>query len=221
MERPRNLACLLLILLLALATATRASDVLDSDVLKQVPRDALGLVVVRNLSQADAKAGKVLGAIGSRLPGPLALLKSIAGLDAGLDQGRDLLVVLLPPQNNSRQFHLAVWLPVQDYDALVRSLDGDPQRRIAAVTLAGEDLLVVRQSDWAVVMDTDQRDRLEQLRDGKAIAAGTARQWSEWIAENDAAVVVLPAGMRTAWARAAEEGLFDATPAAGAAPAAE
>ncbi len=125
--------------------------------LDEVPHDALGIAVVRNLSQADADAGKVLGALGSRLPGPLAFLKSIAGLDAGLDLRRDLLVVLLPPENDSRQFHLAVWLPVSDYDALVQSLDGDPGRRIAAVTIAGEDLLVVRQGDWAVVMDPDQR----------------------------------------------------------------
>jgi len=157
----------------------------------------------------------VLGALGSRLPGPLAFLRSIAGLDAGLDTRRDLLVALLPPENNSRQYHLAVWLPIKDYDALVRSLDGDPQRRIAAVTLAGEDLLVVRENNWAVVMDIDQRDRLEHMHDGKSSPSPPPQldQWSKWIAENDVTVVALPAGKRAAWARAAEEGLFDAAPA--------
>jgi hypothetical protein len=213
MERPRISAVLPLSLLVALTTAVRANDSLDGNVLGQVPRDALGIVVVRNLSQVDAKVGKVLGAVGSRLPGPLALLKSIAGLDAGLDLRRELLVVLLPPQNNSRQFHLAVWLPVRDYDALVHSLDGDPGRRIAAVTLAGEDLLMVRQGNWAVVMDTDQRERLEQSHDVKLSPPTQLADWSEWVETLDAAVVVLPAGMRSAWAWAAEDGLLKATPA--------
>ena len=131
----------------------------------------------------------------------------------GLDHERDLLLVLLPPEHNSRQFHLAVWLPVNDYDALVRSLEGDPERRIAAVTIAGEDLLVVRHGDWAVVMDPDQRDRLEQLRDAAAVPASSPprqiAEWTSWIDSNDAAVVVLPAGMRTLWTWAASEPAID------------
>jgi hypothetical protein len=209
MERLRNLAAplpLVLILVFVVAAAARGESVLD-----QVPRDALGFAIIRNLSDTDAQVSKSLTALGSRFPGPLALLKSIAGLDAGLDLDRDLLVVLLPPQNNSEQFHLALWLPASDYDALVRSLDGDPQRRVAAVTLAGEDLLAVRDGDWAVVMDVDQRDRLEQFNDNKSAPPQQLNLWSEWIATNDVAVVVLPGGMRAAWAYAAKEGLFDPT----------
>ena len=136
-----------------------------------VPRDALAIVVLRDLSQSDAKAGKLLAALGTPLPGPLTMIKSIAGIESGLDSTRDLMFVLLPPANNSQQYHLAVWLPTSDYDALVHSLEGDPERRIAAVTIAGEDLLVVHHGDWAVIMDPDERDRLEQLRDAVVHAA--------------------------------------------------
>jgi len=205
MQRIRLLRYLLLVVLLAAPPAARAASVLE-----QVPRDALGLALVRNLSQVDAKAGKVLGALGSRLPGPLALLKSIAGLDAGLDLRRELLVVLLPPDDDSRQLRLAVWLPVKDYDQLVRSLDGDPQRRVAAVTLAGEDVLMVRHDDWAVVVDPDQRDRLERLSNENASPPRQLAEWSAWIDTNDAAVVVLPAGMQRLWTVAAREKVFDA-----------
>ncbi len=197
------------------ATSLHAEGVLDSsklnsDILNQVPRDALAIAVVRNISQADARTGTVLSAIGSRLPGPLAFLRSLTGIDAGLDTRRDLMIALMPPANSSRQFHLAVWLPVNDYDALVRSLDGDPQRRIAAVTLAGEDLLVVRQNDWAVVMDTDQRDRLEQLREGTSSPPPQLEQWTDWMATNDTTIVLLPAGMQMVRFMAAKEGLFGA-----------
>ena len=202
MRSSRQLACLLVFPLVALATAARADSVLD-----EVPYDALGFVVVRSLSQTDAKAGRILSALGSRLPGPVTLLKSMTGLGAGLDQRRDLLIALLPPEEASRQFHLAVWLPVTDYDALVRSLDGDPGRRIAAVTLAGEDLLVVRRGDWAVVMDPDQRDRLEQLGAGADAPPETLDLWADWIRTNDATLVVLPAGRRVLWMLAAKVAL--------------
>lgn len=115
MRRHRFLVGAVAILLAAAAVADSA------EVLQQVPRDALGLIVVRNLAEFDANAGRVLGAFGSRVPGPLALLKSIAGIHAGLDERRDLMIVLLPPQSEAAWFSLALWLPVQDYDALVHS----------------------------------------------------------------------------------------------------
>lgn len=189
-----------------LAASSFASS---AEVLEQVPRDALGFIVVRNLAEFDAKASLVLGAVGSRLPGPLALLKSIAGIQAGLDERRDLMIVLLPPESDSERFSLALWLPVSDYDALVHSLDGDPGRRVAAVTLAGEDLLVVREDEWAVVMDPDQRNRLELLRETKPVPPPQLVDWSDWVAANDATVVVLPSGMKMLWSFAEREKLFE------------
>jgi hypothetical protein len=207
MPRIRNWICVVILQTLVMTTAARAADVLN-----EVPRDALGFAVIRQLDGVEGKAEKVLESLGSAPAGPLALLRAIGGIEAGLDAERDLLVVLLPPENNSRQFHLAVWLPVKDYSVLVDSLEGDPERQISAVTIAGEDLLVVKHGEWAVVMDPDQRDRIERLRSGEGsnatIAPRQLAMWSHWISQNDAAVVVLPAGMRTLWSLAASEQLF-------------
>lgn len=208
MLRFRTVAVGFVLTLFALAHAECA------ELLDQVPRDALGFVVVRNLAETDAKAGLVLGAAGSRLPGPLALLKSIAGIQAGLDERRDMMVVLLPSAGDPISFSLALWLPVADYDALVHSLDGDPGRRVGAVTLAGEDLLITRHEDWAVIMDPDQRDRLEMLREAQASSPRQVRDWASWVAANDAAVVVLPSGMKLLLALAQREQLFEPLPSA-------
>lgn len=203
-----------LILAVALILASAACGRVNSaEILAQVPRDALGLLVVRNLAETDAKAGQVLGAFGSRLPGPLALLKSIAGIQAGLDERRDMMIVLLPSPNSESDFSLALWLPIGDYAALVHSLDGDPGRRIGAVTLAGEDLLVTREDDWAVIMDPDQRDRLEQLRDALVSPPRQVNDWADWVAANDATVVVFPAGMKALLSVAESEKLFEPLPA--------
>jgi hypothetical protein len=192
--------CTLLTGLIASLLVTAASCAAAS-VLDQVPRDALGVIVVRNLSEADAKGARLLSTLGVPLPGPLTLLDSFAGVGAGLDPARDLLIVLLPSENDVQPFHVALWLPVADYDALVRSLEGDPQRQIAAVTVAGEDLFVAQHGDWAVVMDPDQRGRLERMRNSAAAPSRRVVVWESWVAENDVALVALPAGMRTmsAW----------------------
>ena len=72
--------CLLVALsLLLLAAATARAE----DVLQQVPRDALGFLVVRNLDSADAKATRLFKALRARLPGPLAMLRTTAGVHAG------------------------------------------------------------------------------------------------------------------------------------------
>src|SRR5882672_7923002 len=128
---------------LAFATIAQAASVVD-----QVPRDSLGFVVVRNLLQTDAKVAKAARALRVAIPAPLTMIKTMTGVSSGVDLQRDLLLVMLPPENSSRQFHLAVWLPVKDYDALVHSLDGDPQRRIAPATIAGEDVLIAHVADW-------------------------------------------------------------------------
>jgi hypothetical protein len=193
---PRNgtLVTWLIASQLVAAAPSAAAGVLD-----QVPRDALAVVVVHNLSQVDARAAKLFEALGVPLPGPLKLLESFAGVAAGLDTGRDLLVVLLPSENEGQPFHLALWLPAGDFDGLVRSLEGDPQRPIAAVTIAGEDLLVARRGDWAVVMDPDQRERLERI-DAGSEPPRQLTDWTAWAANNDVALVALPAGIRAAWA---------------------
>jgi hypothetical protein len=200
MVRCRPLSICLSLLLLAPAWPGLAASVVD-----QVPRDALGFVLVRNLSLADAKIAKAMGSLRLPLPAPLSMIKSMTGISSGLDLERDLLMVMLPPEKSLRPFHLAVWLPVKDYDALVRSLDGNPQRRIAAATIAGEDVLIAHFEDWAVIMDPDQRERLSQLADGPATQpALDASRFTD--RESDISLVALAAGMRTAgnWAAAEE-----------------
>jgi hypothetical protein len=186
-------------LLLMLSGPTLAASLID-----QVPRDALGFTLVRNLSQADAKIAKSVSDLRLPLPSPLALIKSLTGIGAGLDSQRDLLLVMLPSENDSRPFHLAVWLPVQDYGELVRSLDGDPERRIAAATVAGEDVLVAHVQDWAVIMDPDGRERLNQMVSDPPPVAQPATEAARLVDQDaDVSLVVLAPGIQTAAAWAA------------------
>lgn len=187
------------------AAAGQVASVVD-----QVPKDVLGFVAVHNLAQADAKLGRAFAALKFPIPAPLAVIKAASGIGAGLDTDRDALVVVLPADNQSRPFHLALWLPVKDYAACVRSLDGDAERRTAAVTIAGEDLLVAHYKDWAVVMDPDQLRRLEQLESEAASSTSTTAQWASFVDAHDVTAVALRSGFQMLMAAAAPTAESDA-----------
>lgn len=179
--------------LVALTSAAAGKNVWD-----EVPTDALGAVVVRDLSRSDVEAGRLLRALRVPVAQPLALVKGATGINQGLDPHGDLLVAVLPGRGGESRPLLGVWLPVSDYDQLVRSLQGTPRERITAVTIAGEDVLVARHGDWAVVMDSDGRRRLEQVLADEPAAAGqpaVPSAWDDWIESNDASAVLFQAGV--------------------------
>ena len=68
----RRVALSLAGLMLALAVAPAALAV---DVLEQVPRDALGFVVVRNLARTDARVSRLIATVKVALPGPLMMIR--------------------------------------------------------------------------------------------------------------------------------------------------
>lgn len=163
--------------------------------LERLPNDALGFVVVRDLARLDARTESLMKVFNAPFPGPLAFLKLAAGVSDGLDTHGELLVAAIPGE----RLKLCVWIPVEDYDRMIASLDGTTQERIAAVTIAGEDVLMAKQGDWALVMDPDQRAVMEALMDATPAPQPRIVAWRPWIETNDVTVVLLPSGIRTAW----------------------
>jgi hypothetical protein len=189
----------LLLLLSVFPAAARPADVLQN-----VPNDALGFVVIKNMSATDAKIEKLLTALHVEFPAPLTFLASATGLSEGVDPDGDILFAVLPGGDaNDPQF--GVWLPLDDYDRFLASLDSRQRDGIAAVIVAGEDILVARHGEWVLVMDPDQRERMEQLLAAEANPPAAVDQWRNWIDANDVAAVALPDGIRAvlAWAAAA------------------
>ena len=159
---PRHFFAFLTVVSLAIfvsADSLRASDLLD-----EVPNDALGFVYVHNLSAVDAKVGRLEAALQHSLPRPLAFLQQMAGVSEGLKRDGDFLLVLFPEGGDSGgAWRYCVWVPVADYDKFLNSVHAKSVEGIATATIAGEDLLVARHEDWALVMDPDQRERLTEL----------------------------------------------------------
>src|SRR5207248_2899063 len=77
-----------------------------------------------------------------------------------------------------------------------KSLGANSTEGVVALTVAGEDLLVARRGEWAVVMDPDQRERLTQLASGTSTAPALIANYKKWIDANDITVVAFESGVR-------------------------
>lgn len=179
------------ILILSQYAATRAADVVQN-----VPPDALGFIVIKNLNATDTKVGQLLTIFNGQYPSPLVFLEAVTGIHEGLDAQGDFQIAMLPSGGGRDAApRYCVWLPVTDYDRLLTSLKatlGDP---ISAVRIADEDLIVAQQGNWAVLMDPDDRPRLEQMLNADRSPPRAVVAWKSWIDDNDVAVVLLHSGI--------------------------
>ena len=172
------------------ATTGRAADVLQ-----KVPADALGFVVVRDVGSLDANAQKLLTRLQLPYGGPLAFLQAVTGINEGLDTRGSLLFVALPDNAVGNQAKFCVWLPVADYDRFLASLGSKPAAGITAVTVAEVDLLVARAGEWALVMDPDERNRMERILTAAPAPPRQLSTWRSWIETHDAVAVIFAGGL--------------------------
>ena len=192
-RRPfRRIAWFALLLLVILAPhVSRGANVLN-----ELPNDALGFVLIHNLSTVDAKVGQLGALLQRNIPRPIAFLKEFAGVGEGLNPDGDVLLALFPESHGSGDSLVyCVWLPVTDYDRFLASLGATPIDGIAAATVAGEDLLVAQHGNWALVMDPDQHERIVQLASAPSTTPPMP-PWNKWIEANDVTVVAYPPGVR-------------------------
>ncbi len=193
-----------------------ATTIFAADVLQHVPHDALGFVVIKNLAATDTKVDRLLKTLNSPYPSPLVFLKAVTGIDEGVNaQGEFMLAVLPGAGDDDSAPQFAVWLPISDFDSMLKSLDATPGDAISAIRVADEDLLIARLGDWALIMDPDQRGRMEKMLSDKPTPPATIAAWKDWIDDNDVAAVVLPGGVSATlrWAAKAPAG-FPENPAA-------
>jgi len=136
----------------------------SADILQEVPNDVLGFVVVHHLNAIDAKAKWLSLELRNNTFSPLAFLKTVTNIQDGLNLDGDFLLAVYPDSRGDKsRLRFGVWLPVADYARFGKSIGASSLDGISTVTVAGEDLLVARRGEWALVMDTDQRERMTQL----------------------------------------------------------
>ncbi len=190
----RIIRLIVLLVLLAAPGAVGAADILQ-----EVPNDALGVVLVHRLADFDMKAKWLSLELRNSTFSPLAFLQAVTNVQEGLNPAGDFLLAVYPdPGAEKTRLRFGIWLPVLDYARFGKSIGASSLDGISTVTIAGEDLLVARRGDWALVMDMDQRDRMTQL-----VAAAPSPPvspqiagWKNWIEGNDVTIIAYAAGVR-------------------------
>lgn len=207
---------LVLTLTLTLGVARPAPAQSPPDVLKHLPPDALGYVLVNDLGAVSRDVAGLAKRLKMPLPSsPLALLKGVLGIEKGLDETGSLLVAVLPPRpDDGGEPGLLAFVPVTDYAAFLRGLNATEAGRLAEAEVAGGQPVVIGKRDtYAVLTKADTRAVLERALKGPAggkAAAGAP----PWLAESGVAAVLTRHGIRLAAAKA-REGLNQAKDAEG------
>lgn len=133
------------------APATTTAPALPPDpmaILKAIPGDAASFLVVRNLKELDSDLASLAGMFGFPLgpngffPAPMELLKEKLGATSGLDENGSLAFVLTNCADvkavEELSSRLAIYLPTNDAQAMLDSLEAKKDKDLYTVKFMGE-----------------------------------------------------------------------------------
>lgn len=171
-----------------------ANTVRAVDGLSYLPEDVLSFAMVRNVQAANDRIVKFVGVFHDGLPAPLEMVQAMTGLSAGLNLEDDLLFGLLPSSEPGVPAPMFL-LPVSDYNAFAEAMKADTTGEICRITVANQDVLVAKRADFAVVMNLEHRELMQKVLAQPEKTPAAVAELTEWLAVNDIAIVVSPAGI--------------------------
>ncbi len=177
----------------------------EVDVIKLVPDEALGVVVLTRLIDADAKVAMVSKKLQIPLPGLLTLAKTLLGAQAGLnDEGSAAIVALPPPEGEESSMPAAVLLlPVSDYPKFIAQFrPAEEGSGISKVHIGDEVFLVGQKGSHAALIQATEGMR--KILDGviarrEGVPASVAL-YKDWIAAHDISGVLTTGGVKVSMA---------------------
>jgi hypothetical protein len=195
------------------------SDVTEA--LQLVPNEALGAIVVSNLSALDGKLTKAAAAMGAHVGSHLDMVKGMLGIQEGLDERRAAIAVVLPSVAEGSPLPFATLaVPVTDYDKFIGNFPTagleDGFSRVAMVhggddTGAAHTLWAIKKDKYALLMfpyalagesdeaQVEMRKKLKKLLvDRKAEMSPEMAKTKDWLAKQDVGTVMTTAGVQQA-----------------------
>lgn len=201
-------AILLALLTLSSLPATAA------EILAYLPQDTLSFALIRDVHKSNAKISKLLGTFNEAIPAPLDIAKTMTGLSEGLNLDGDVLFALLPVADPAGVPAPLFLLPVADYAKFSDSIKADATGEICRVTIAEEDVLVAKRDDYALLMNVEHRELMQQLLAAETVAPPWIAERRAWLAGNDVTAMVTAAGIAHLKKAAEEQAKNQPSPAA-------
>jgi len=175
-------------------------------ILKAIPADATGFIVVRNLNEMNKdvsgvamKLGFPLGPMGM-IPAPLDLMKMKTGIMGGLSENSSLALVVLnckdvPAINElANAGKLAVIIPSHDIKALTATMNPQKQDDLTIMNFMGEQFFSAPKGDFLVVAKAPEAVKAV-LKAGDGIAKTMSPDQIEAYRKQDLFAWFSPAGI--------------------------
>ena len=172
-----------------------------ADPLTVIPDDALGLAVIKNLSDASSRVQKLTQKMQLTVPALLPMAQLYTGAQRGLDDKGSLAAAMFPSDEENAPWSstIAVFVPVTDYKVFVAQLlPDDATAEISEVTISGRQFLVTNKGEFAVLATSDAKPLLKHIRGASNSVATMLKPLQPWLAKQQIAVVLTPAGKKHA-----------------------
>ncbi len=184
-------------LILGLLTAPPVGAT-EIDVLKVIPTDTLGFLLINRLDKTNEKLAKV-GQLVQAPPIPLLMMaKMQSGVQVGIDDSGTAAAAMMPPTKADGEPVLVILLPVTDHKKFLAQLQPeDPAAAIAKVKLLGSPWLAAKKGQFAVLM-ADEGNNEQTLGDfinSTTSVAGAIKPLQKRLFTNDIAIALTPDGV--------------------------
>ena len=168
------------------------------DVLKLVPDNALGAVVLNRVGETNEK----IKALALRLKVPpfdfLSTAKLTLGLQESLNEKGSVALAAVPSTPNGVPVMVS-FVPTGDYAALIKQLKGESGADgIAKISVGDRKFLAAEKDGYAVVTEEANKATLQAVVAGAKSIADAAPALDAWRGETDAYAVATPAGVKFA-----------------------
>jgi hypothetical protein len=195
MSRTRMLLALMVIALCG--TLFRAAAAAE-DVLRAVPSDVLGAVVVSDPEGSVDKWSQLAAKLDMPVPDLGALLKQQFGEMAGIDRRGSVAIAAIPPDGPGGPTMVA-FVTVTDYGKLLESVAAEKvNETISKATVAGRPVLIARHGAFALVTEPGGEAALNKTINARRSLAEDMTAIRERVAGTDIYAVAAPAGIKMA-----------------------
>ena len=166
-------------------------------VLKLVPDDALAVVIINHLNQADEQVAKLAGEMQIPIPGLLSLLKMHAGIHAGVDDSGSAILALMPGAAEGSAPIGVKFVPVTDYQKFVGQFKpADAAAEIVEADIGGQSSVIAHKGDFAVIAANTDRDTLKKVLSSSKSIVTVFGSLDAWVGRQTVSFVATPTGVK-------------------------
>ena len=166
-------------------------------VLKFVPDDALAVVIVNHLSQADEQVMKLAGEMQIPLPRLLTLVKMQTGIHEGVDDSGSAVLALMPGAEEGSLPIGVKFVPVTDYQKFVGQFKpADAAAEIVEADIGGQASVIAHKGDFALIAANADRDTLKKVLASTKSISAVFGSLDTWVSGQTMSFVATPTGVK-------------------------